>query len=95
MLTPKAGLLVAEVEGLKIKAGAEGVEELRKVVQAHKVVTPNRWTPWLIARCRYRVRDGTGRSGTAAGTASRPCGGRGASGPKFRSEAEGCLTQTA
>jgi hypothetical protein len=42
MLTPKAGLLVAEVEGIKIKAGAEGVEELRKVAQAHKVVTPNR-----------------------------------------------------
>ena len=37
MLTPKA-----EVEGIKIKAGAEGVEELRKVAQAHGVVTPNR-----------------------------------------------------
>ena len=42
MLTPKAGLLVAEVEGVKIKAGTESVEELRKVAQAHKVVTPNR-----------------------------------------------------
>jgi hypothetical protein len=42
MLTPKAGLLVAEVEGIKIKAGAEGVEELRKVAQAHGVVTPSR-----------------------------------------------------
>jgi len=42
MLTPKAGLLVAEVEGIKIKPGAAGVKELRKFAQAHKVVTPNR-----------------------------------------------------
>ncbi len=42
MLTPKAGLLVSEVEGTEIKPGAVSVEELRKVAKAHKVVTPNR-----------------------------------------------------
>ena len=41
MLTPKAGLLVAEVEGTEIKPGVS-VEELRKIAQAHKVATPNR-----------------------------------------------------
>jgi hypothetical protein len=41
MLTPKAGLLVAEVEGTEIKPG-DSVEELRKIAQAHKVATPNR-----------------------------------------------------
>ena len=38
MLTPKAGLLVAEVEGTEIKPGAC---ELRKIAKAH-VVTPKR-----------------------------------------------------
>ena len=41
MLTPKTGLLVAEVEGTEIKAGAS-VEELRKIGKAQRVVTPNR-----------------------------------------------------
>jgi hypothetical protein len=41
MLTPKPGLLVAEVEGTEIKAGAS-VEELRKIGKAQRVVTPNR-----------------------------------------------------
>ena len=41
MLTPKAGLLVAEVEGTEVKPGVS-VEELRKIAQAHKVATPNR-----------------------------------------------------
>ena len=36
MLTPKAGLLVAEVEGTEIKPGAS-VEELRKIAKAHVV----------------------------------------------------------
>ncbi len=42
MLTPKPGLLVAEVEGTKIKSGVVSVEELRKVGQAHRVASPNR-----------------------------------------------------
>jgi hypothetical protein len=41
MLTPKTGLLVAEVEGTEIKAGAS-VEELRKIGKAQRVATPNR-----------------------------------------------------
>ena len=36
MLTPKAGLLVAEVEGMEIKPRAS-VEELRKIAKAHVV----------------------------------------------------------
>ncbi len=41
MLTPKAGLLVAEVEGTEIKSGAS-VEEVRKIAKDHKIITPNR-----------------------------------------------------
>ena len=41
MLTPKTGLLVAEVEGTEIKASAT-VEELRKIGKAQRVVTPHR-----------------------------------------------------
>ena len=40
MLTPKAGLLVAEVEGTEIKPDAS-VEEIRKIAKNH-VVTPKR-----------------------------------------------------
>jgi hypothetical protein len=41
MLTPKAGLLVAEVDSTEIKSGAS-VEELRKIAKDRMVVTPNR-----------------------------------------------------
>jgi hypothetical protein len=42
MLTPRAGLQVAEVEGTEIQSDAMGVKELRELAQAHKVATPNR-----------------------------------------------------
>jgi hypothetical protein len=42
MLTPKPGLLVSEVEGMKVKPGAVDVEALRKIAQSHKVATSNR-----------------------------------------------------
>ena len=40
MLTPKPGLFVAEVEGLKVKSGAPDLEALREIAKAHKVATP-------------------------------------------------------
>jgi hypothetical protein len=39
-LTPKPGLLAADVEGMKIGAGAPDVEAFRKLVKDQKVLSP-------------------------------------------------------
>jgi hypothetical protein len=36
-LVPKPGLTAAEVEGLKVAAGAPGIAEFRRLVKDHKV----------------------------------------------------------
>lgn len=40
MLTPKAGVLVAEVEGFEPKPGAAGLAALREVAKSHVVEKP-------------------------------------------------------
>ena len=42
MLTPKPGLLVSEVEGVKVKSGATDVKALRKIAETHTVATTER-----------------------------------------------------
>jgi hypothetical protein len=39
-LTPKPGLLAAEVEGVNVGAGAPDIEAFRKLVKSHKVPAP-------------------------------------------------------
>jgi hypothetical protein len=51
MLAPKPGHLVAEVEGVKLKAGALDPEALRELATTHKVAEP-------AARCTLTKKRG-------------------------------------
>jgi hypothetical protein len=40
MLAPKAGLLVTEIDGVSVKAGEKGLDELQELARTHVIKKP-------------------------------------------------------